>query len=162
MITKYPHSLLWLIAIACCGLPGCGSSTPAQIAPQIKETIEPIAFLQDHETGMKIARQERKPTLAFFSFPENSSSQRMLKTTFRDDEIKRLADWLVCIQVDGRQDHALCESLEISNFPTIILSNANGVEVCRLVGWQTPDQLAVQIHVLLQSSVLRPQTVATK
>ena len=80
----------------------------------------------------------------------------MLETTFSDEEIKKLAQWIVCIHVDGSQDTALCESLGISSFPTIILFDANGMEAKRLVGRQTPDQLAVQIHVLLQVMALRP------
>ena len=82
-----------------------------------------------------------------------------METTFRDDEIKRLAERFVCIHVDGAQESELCESLEISCFPTIILSNANGAEVRRLVGGQTSDQLALQMHVILQATALRSQTV---
>jgi len=159
---KYPHILLFVLAITCSGLMGCSSGTSAQIVPQMEGLTQPIPFLHDHATGLKTARQEKKPTLIFFSVPDNTGSQRMMETTFRDEEIKRLAKWLVCIHVDGAQDPALCESLEISSFPTIILSNAHGVEIRRLVGRQTPDQLAVQIHVLLQSAVLRPQSVARR
>jgi hypothetical protein len=113
--------------------------------------------LRDHTTGLETARQERKPTLTFFSIPNNVGSQKMIETTFRDDEIKRLAEKFVCIHVDGLQESELCESLEISSFPTILLSNISGVEVRRLVGGQTPDQLALQMHVILQTTALRPQ-----
>ena len=97
--------------------------------------------------------------MIFFSVPENVGGQRMMETTFRDDEIKRLAEWLVCIYVDGSEERELCELLNISSFPTIVLSNTDGTELRRLEGRQTPDQLAVQIHVLLQVMASRPQTV---
>jgi len=153
-------SLLVVVAAACLGLSGCGSGGHAQIPFPVEERIEPITFLYDHTTGLEMARQKRKPTLIFFSVPDNVGSQRMLDTTFRDDEIKRLAERLICIHVDGSQEPILCETMSISSFPTIILSNANGMEVRRLVGRQTPDQLAVQIHVLLQTTALRSQTTA--
>jgi len=157
---KYPCALLMIVgAITCLGLAGCGGESPAQVPAPIVEVRQPIAFMQDHVTGLEIARQERKPTLTFFSVPDNVGSQRMLETTFCDDEIQRLAEKLVCVHVDGSRESALCEAMEITSFPTIILSNANGMEVRRLVGRQTPDQLAVQIQVLLQATAQRPQTV---
>ena len=156
---KYPCILLLIVVIiACLGFPGCGGGRRAQISQPIEENEHPIAFLDDHTAGLEIARQERKPTLTFFSVPDNVGSQRMMESTFSDDEIKRLAVRLVCILVDGSQETALCETLAISSFPTIILSNANGMEVRRLVGRQTPDELAVQIHILLQATALRTQT----
>jgi hypothetical protein len=84
----------------------------------------------------------------------------MLETTFCDEEVKRLAEWLVCVHVDGSQESALCESLGITSFPTIILFNANGTEDSRLVGRQTPNQLAVRMHILLQTMAQRPTTTA--
>ena len=156
---KYLYALLVIVgATACLVSVGCGGESPAQVPALIVEARQPIAFMQDHAAGLEVARQERKPTLLFFSVPDNVGSQRMLDTTFCDDEIKRLADKLVCVHVDGSQESALCEALEISSFPTIILTNANGMEVRRLVGRQTPDQLAVQIQVLLQATAQRPQT----
>lgn len=155
---KYLRVLLSAVAtIACLGLSGCGSGSQAQVLVPVEEKSQSVAFIHDHVAGLELARQERKPSLIFFSVPDNVGSQRMLDTTFADDEIKRLAEKLICIRVDGSQETALCETLEISSFPTIILFNTSGMEVRRLVGRQTPDQLAVQIHVLLQSTALRPQ-----
>jgi len=151
--------LLFVLSMVCSFFSGCGGGVPAQTTALTEEIKQPIVFLQDRVDGLETARQERKPILTFFSIPDNVGSQRMMETTFCDDEIKRLAEWLVCIQVDGSQASALCESLQISSFPTIILSNANGTEVRRLVGNQTPEQLAVQIHILLQVVAQRPQSV---
>jgi hypothetical protein len=156
---KHRYILLPIIAItACFCLSGCSGGSHAHTAPPAEAANQPIAFLDNYTTGLEFARQERKPTLTFFSVPDNAGSQRMMETTFCDDEIKRLTEWLVCIHVDGSQESELCESLRISSFPTVILSNVNGAEVHRLVGRQTPDQLAVQIHILLQVIALRSQT----
>ena len=160
-IVKYQYSLLLVIvAIACSGLLGCGGAAPTQIVSPIEIKEESLPFTHDHAAGLETARQERKPMLIFFSVPNNVGSQRMLDTTFRDDEIKSLAERFVCIHIDGSQELGLCESLEITSFPTIILSNTGGAEVRRLVGGQTPDQLAVQMHVVLQATALRPQMTA--
>jgi len=157
---KHRYILLLVLAVVVCSLlPGCSERSPAQIPPAVEAAKQPVAFLSDPSAGFEIARQERKPILLFFSVPDSAGSQRMMNTTFCDEEIKRLSEWLVCIHVDGSHESALCESLAISSFPTIILSNVDGVEVRRLVGKQTPDQLAVQIHVLLQVLAQRPQAV---
>ena len=157
---KSPYFLLLIVvSTVCLGLSGCGDGSYAQIPQQpVEEKKQPITFTYDHSVGLETARKERKPTLTFFFLPENAGSQRMMNSTFCDDEIKSLAEKLVCILVDGSQESALCEELKISRFPTVILSNANGMEVRRLVGRQTPGQLAVQIHILLQATALRLQT----
>ena len=155
MIHRY--TLLPIIALfVCISFSGCGAGVAPAVA-ETEETIKPIVFLNNYAAGLEIARQEKKPTLMFFSVPGNAGSQRMMETTFCDDEIRRLAEWLVCIYVDGSQESALCESLGISSFPTIILSHTDGTEVHRLVGRQTSDQLAVQVHMLLQGIAMRPQ-----
>jgi len=159
-IVKYQSIVFLIVAItASSWLSGCGSVAPAQVVSKTEEKEEPIPFVYEHTAGMEIARQERKPTLTFFSIPNNVGSQRMLETTFRDDEIRNLAERFVCIHIDGSREPGLCESLEITSFPTIILADANGAEVRRLIGGQTSDQLAVQMHVILQATAMRPQTI---
>ena len=163
MTKIYQYILVLAIAgVVCSGLVGCGGGTPAATVQQVEEVQQTVSFLYDYAAGIELARQERRPTLVFFSVPDNIGSQRMLETTFRDEEIKRLAERLVCIHVDGSRETALCEALGIASFPTIILSNANGVEVRRLVGRQTSEQLAVQIHILLQVMAQRPQTITER
>jgi hypothetical protein len=157
------RDFLWILVLAYCPLfPGCGGESPAQIVPQTENTTQPIIFVNDHTAGLEIARKERKPALIFFSVPDSTGSQRMLETTFCDDEIRQLAEWLVCIHVDGSRESALCESLEISSFPTTILTNTSGTEVRRLVGRQTTEQLAVQIHILLQVMAQRLQSAVLR
>ena len=154
---NYQYIVFLIVAVTVCPvLSGCGGQSPAQVILQTEEE-QPISFMHNHADGMEIARQEKKPILAFFSVPNNVGSQRMINTTFCDEEIKRLAKRFICIYVDGSQESMLCKSLGISSFPTILLSNTNGMEVHRLIGGQTPDQLAIQMHVILQSTALRPQ-----
>lgn len=155
---KYLPLLLLIVAVtACVGLPGCGAA-PAQVSVQLEQEKEPITFIRDHAAGVEVARQEGKPTLIFFSVPGNIGSQLMIETTFCDEEIKRLAERFVCILVDASQELKLCESLNIVSFPTILLVNTESSEVRRLVGKQTSDQLAVQMHVVLQTRALRSVT----
>ncbi|MCL2005994.1 MAG: thioredoxin family protein [Planctomycetaceae bacterium] len=149
--------LLFALAIGCAAFSGCSTAETSQTEQRAEEANQPVSFLTDLHAGRELAQKKKKPMLLFFSVPDNIGGQRMMETTFRDDEIKRLAEWLVCVYVDGSEERELCELLNISSFPTIILSHADGTEVCRLEGRQTPDQLAVQIHMLLQVIASRPQ-----
>ena len=160
MVKYWDALLLFVAGLVCSCLSGCSGGEYAQTVPlqHADTTNRSIVFVQDHVAGQEMAQKEKKPMLIFFSVPNNVGSQRMMESTFCDEEIKRLAEWLVCIHVDGSQESVLCESLGISSFPTVILSNSSGTEVRRLVGRQTPDQLAVQIHILLQVMALRPQS----
>ena len=157
---KHQSILLCIIAVTICFVfPGCGGAVSAPIPSKTEEKETPISFLRDHAVGIETARQERKPVLMFFSVPGSVGSQRMLETTFCGEEVKRLADRFVCVHVDGTQEATLCQSLNIADFPTILLSNTNGTEVCRLIGRQTPDQLAFQMQIVLQATVAqRPRT----
>ncbi|MDR0327073.1 MAG: thioredoxin family protein [Planctomycetaceae bacterium] len=160
---KYRRIVLLMLAVVVCPFfPGCGGEYLAQPAPPAEKTVQPITFQYDHAAGLEVAERERKPTLIFFSVPKNVGSQRMMETTFRDDEIRRLSEWLVCIHVDGLHEPELCDSLGVSSFPTIILLDTGGAEVRRLVGRQTPGQLAVQIHALLQVMAQSPQTASSR
>ena len=152
--------LLFVFAIGCILFTGCGGGM-AQIENQASHVVEFVCFIDDVRQGKEMAKSKRKPMLQFFSVPDSAGSQRMLETTFRDEEIRRLADWLVCIHIDGVVHSELCGQLNISSFPTTILSDADGAEIIRLIGRQTPDQLAVQIHVLLQAMALRPQSISS-
>ena len=154
---KYLSILLCItVVVVCLCLSGCGGSH-AQTLALIDKERQSVAFLHDYATGLETARLEKKPALVFFAVSDNVGSQRMMETTFTDDEIKRLSERLVCIHVDAVQETTLCETLKITSFPTIVLFNANGMEIRRLAGRQTPDQLAVQIHVLLQAMAARSQ-----
>jgi hypothetical protein len=152
----------WIFALILLLLPlgivGCGLNTqpdtPKPVMPQPVVT-KPVPFLDDYTGSLEAARREGKPVLAFFTIQNSAGSQRMLETTFCDDEIKRLASRFVCIIVDASKETNLCEVLGVTGFPTILLANSNGVEIQRLSGKQTPDQLALQMHVAIQSTAIK-------
>lgn len=158
-----------LLLLLLLGVSGCGSEgrSLAQINSKFPlpknesrptEIVEAVLFLDNYMEAVETAQRECKPLLVFFRLPGCASSQRMMETTFRDKEIKRLSSRFVCVQIDASVHADLCESANITGFPTILFMNHQGMEFQRLSGKQTPDQLALQMHVAIQTTAAKVVT----
>ncbi|MDR3234540.1 MAG: thioredoxin family protein [Planctomycetaceae bacterium] len=148
-------SLLLLLFIAIgCGTGG-NSASPAANKSIPSEIVSPIEFIENRTEGLEIAKKEKKPVLLFFTIPNNVCSQKMLETAFGDAEVKQLAKSFVCIKIDGVEAADYCETLGVRGFPTVVLAHSSGGEIQRLTGKQSPDQLAVQMHAVLQTMAMR-------
>lgn len=142
---------------------GCGIKNRLNIQSarvEAAEDINPaediaVRFLRDYDEALDLAKRESKPVLLFFTLPNSTISDEMLKTTFQSREIRRLSRQFVCVQLDGVLDVELCRQRNVKGFPTILITNPQGRELKRLSGRQTPEDLAIQMHVVLQSTAAR-------
>ncbi|MDR2115726.1 MAG: thioredoxin family protein [Planctomycetaceae bacterium] len=121
-----------------------------------------VSFLDDYSLGFERAKREMKLMLLFFTISNSDASQRMLETTFCDEEIRRLSERFICIRVDGFKESDFCKSLGIKGFPTVLFMTPQGEELQRLTGKLTPDQLALPMHVMIQSTAIRSNTAAIR
>jgi thioredoxin-related protein len=157
------------------GILGCNiklqsmpSSDAVSLSPNNGETdstettSESVCFLDDYRTGFESAKREMKLVLIFFTIPNSDVSQRMMETTFRDEEIKRLSNRFVCIRVDGSKESDLCKSIGIKGFPTVLFMTPQGEELQRLSGKLTPNQLALPMHVMIQSTAIKTGAIIRK
>ena len=125
-------------------------------------TYDTIAFLSDYREALDISMRDAKPMLVFFTLPNCGSSKKMLETTFCDEEIRRLSTRFVCVRIDGAKESGLCKSNDIQSFPTILFVNPRQQELQRLSGNQSPEQLALQMHVMIQSTAAKVGSVVRK
>jgi thioredoxin-related protein len=137
------------------------SLVPNNNATNRTETTS-VCFLDDYRMGFETAKREMKLVLIFFTIPNSDVSQRMMETTFRDEEIKRLSNRFVCIRVDGSKESDFCKSIGIKGFPTVLFMTPQGEELQRLSGKLTPDQLALPMHVMIQSTAIKTSAVIRK
>jgi thioredoxin-related protein len=169
----YRKNLLLIILGLFIGISGCNADSrplppmnsvsvlPGNNKPVPLETAT-VSFLDDYRQGLETAKREAKLVLVFFTLPNSAASQRMMETTFRDEEIKRLSNRFICIQIDGSGESEFCKSMDIKGFPTVLFMNSQGEELQRLAGKLTPDQLALQMHVMIQTTAIKIGAVIRK
>lgn len=141
--------------------PAVVSILPKSGATENLETTT-VCFLDDYLLGFEKAKREMKLILIFFTIPNSDASRRMMDTTFRDDEIRRLSERFVCIRVDGSKEPDFCKSIGIKGFPTVLFMTPQGEELQRLTGRLTPDQLALPMHVMIQSIAIKTGAAVRK
>jgi thioredoxin-related protein len=127
-----------------------------------RSEAESVSFLDDYRLGFEAAKREMKLVLLFFTIPSSDASQRMMETTFCDEEVKRLSNRFICIRVDGSKESDFCQSIGIKGFPTVLFMTPQGEELQRLAGKLTPDQLALPMHVMIQSTAIKTTSVNRK
>lgn len=121
-----------------------------------------ISFFTTYEEAVLAAQREGKPLLLVFTLPSCANSQRMLETTFQDNEIRRLAQRFVCVIIDATQNSPLSNEFEVQSFPTIIIKNVTDGEIQRVSGKQSVEQLSVRMLVAIQSTASQSSTINRK
>ena len=139
-----------------------GGMPAAQVQEPAPAAQTQTDFLDDYRQAVDISIREAKPMLVFFTLSNCSSSKRMQETTFCDEEIRRLSHRFVCVRINGSKEAELCSEKRITSFPTILFQNSREQELQRLSGIQSPDQLALQMHVLIQSTAAKIGSVVRK
>jgi thioredoxin-related protein len=137
------------------------SIVPSNVATEHSETMS-VVFFDDYRLGFEAAKREMKLVLLFFTIPSSDVSQRMMETTFCDEEVKRLSNRFICIRVDGSKESDFCQSVDIKGFPTVLFMTPQGEELQRLAGKLTPDQLALPMHVMIQSTAIKTSAINRK
>jgi len=112
-----------------------------------KETSDPLNWISNFETAKEIAETENKPILIFFTGSDWCGICKMLDKDFlSSDKFKKLAnEKLVLYKADfpRRTDIVSAEQKQVNiildkkysksrnkrSFPTIVLINANGIEL---------------------------------
>jgi thioredoxin-related protein len=150
---------LLAVLLTGCGKPSSGITTNS-VNPQGSKLSQntkdnSIVFEENIKNAKEKAVLEGKPQLLFFTLPDCLNSKRMRETVFSQPEIRQLADRFVCVHINGATETEICQSLNVKAFPTIILLNPQGIEVQRLSGLPTTDQLALQMHCVIQTTAIR-------
>lgn len=174
---KYMNQLLLIILLSAITLVqtlyfiGCHSSYRIPIVEESvavrtegkgMEKANSILFQTDYHMAMETAVRDTKPLLLFFTLANCPSSQKMQETTFQDPEIIRLSERFVCVALDAIAYPDQCKSYDVKGFPTILLMNSQGTELCRFSGTQTAEQLSLQMHVAIQTTASKIGSVIRK
>ena len=135
---------------------GCqqNASTPGDVLekvdPQLLVDRGQIRFINDAQTGLQLAEQQRLPCLLFFTAEWCTFCHQMEETAFVDATIGKLAKHFVCVFVDADREPQLCQHYGIRGYPTLQFLATDGRRLHRLVGRQTTQQLAGGMRAALQ------------
>lgn len=142
-----------LLASVCAG---CGSSETAQVQDplagvnaQFLERHGELTFVNNVEVGYKVAQDRGLPCLFFFTAKWCTFCHQMADTAFPDEQVGRLGQNFVCVLVDADRDRGLCHYFSVSGFPTVEFVSPQGQSLHRLVGQQSPADLAAGMQAAL-------------
>ena len=158
------HNLtIFLLILGLCALPGCirtfgtDSDVPQAVSESAEEKQAEIAFYDDYNEARDVANQEKKPMLLFFYSPNCVFSQKMLKETFCDADVAKLAKQFVCVKIDESRQRKMCEEYDVKGTPTIQFMNPQGILLQRLTAKKTPNELLLQMQIAIESLAVRDQ-----
>jgi thiol:disulfide interchange protein len=135
---------------------GCGraeSSSQAQVLtgidPQIVEQHGQLYFVNDVKAGCQLATERGMPCLFFFTAEWCTFCHRMADTAFSDEQVGQLGQNFVCILVDADRETQYCRYFAVTGFPTVEFVSPHGHSLHRLVGQQSPSDLAAGMQAAL-------------
>jgi FKBP-type peptidyl-prolyl cis-trans isomerase 2 len=103
----------------------------------------------DHETGLKIAKNEKRPALIFL-YLEGCQACEILDTlTLSNPQVTELKDKFVWIKVDVAANLHVSEEYEAGSYPTIVLLNRAGEVSNKITGYITPAELKKEMDACL-------------
>lgn len=127
------HCILYFLVFV---LLGCSSLHQLQTPSDIK-TTEPkgIKWYTNLDSASKEAQLKNKPMMLVFY---GVSSKRLDERVFSDPEVLSLAESFVCLKL-GADQNELTQRYLVQEFPTIVFTDARGLEFDRTIGYKSPS-----------------------
>jgi thioredoxin-related protein len=107
-----------------------------------------IVWAAGFEPGQQEARQSGKRMLLSFHMPGCGWCRKMDAETFTDPQVVELARRFVCVRLDSEMDADLTARYRVTEFPMLILTDAQGRELVRASGYIPPERLAPALRKL--------------
>ncbi len=109
-----------------------------------------IPWIEDHDQGLKAARDQDKPVFLVLYSPTCGWSQRLLNESVNDPRVKRLSCDFVWVKVDSSQEKDLYAFYEQDGYPLIVLLDPEGDVMEKINGYRPPDALSADLRKALE------------
>ncbi|MEM9353865.1 MAG: thioredoxin family protein [Planctomycetota bacterium] len=129
-----------LIAVAACQPWGC------QRAGTEIEGPAPVQLLPGMSAGLAASAETDRPILCFFTAEWCGWCDHMKQTALSDPKVARLAQRFVCVLVDTDQEAGVARRYSVQGLPTVVFTTTQGAELGRVVGAQSPENLAAAMR----------------
>ncbi len=110
-----------------------------------------ITWARDYASGLKQARQTRRPLLLSFHTPGCGWCAKLDEETFTDPQVVDLSHRYVCVRIDSDIDADACTHYQVLEYPLTILADPQGSPLLRLPGYIPPDRFAPLLRAALKS-----------
>ena len=117
-----------------------------------------ISFVDDCDAGRRLAEAADKPLLVVFRADWCRWSAAFSQQTLTDPSIVALAGRFICVQVDADRHDTVCQRYAVSQFPTVLILDAENNELSRRSG----HTLATDLKPLLRQALSPRQLAAVE
>jgi thiol:disulfide interchange protein len=121
--------------------PTAGPATEAKAAEGGAAAGKEIAWLDDLDQAMALARQQNKPIVTDFWATWCGPCKRMEETTWRDPKVIAAAAGFVMVKLDVDKATAAAQKYQVDSIPTIAVMDADGKVTKQQVGYTEADEL---------------------
>lgn len=142
-------ALMVLLATLCVGCGQTKYDPHYALEPRFVERHGQLDFVNNVQAGCRLATERGMPCLFFFTAEWCTYCERMADTAFADPTVGALGRNFVCVLVDADREPELCRYFSVTGFPTIEFVTPRGHSLHRLVGQQSPADLAAGMHAAL-------------
>lgn len=118
-----------------------------------------IAFVNGFQPGLKLARDQHKPMLLFFTAEWCHYCHQLANEAFVQDAVVEMSRQFVCVLVDADTEPDVCREFHVRGYPTIQFLSPRGVPLNRVTGKQPGYALVQQMQAALQVVARQANTV---
>jgi len=140
--------------------PNVAGDAPRSAAGEATDPAVP--FVAGYDRGYRLAREQGKPMLVFFTAGWCNFCNQMVAETFADAQVIEWSGRFVCIEVDADAEPDICRQFRVQGYPTIQFLSPRGVPLNRVVGRRPADQLVSQMQAALGATASRTLPTVTR
>jgi thiol:disulfide interchange protein len=119
-----------------------------------------VQWVESYEKGLAEAKSQNKIAVIDFFRDGCGWCAEMDRKTFRDPAVVRLSKEFVMVKVDGSKERFAAIRHEVRGYPTVLVLDADGREVTRIVGYRRPADLAADLKEVLAKAKSTKETAS--